>query len=92
MEQIIIQTTTDVHYFFQMLQEQYGIIVHPDNDFRDYLTHDTQKPIFKMEEADYLNELMTICFQVCRKSAVEIYELSIVHQYKTNFMSFASNG
>lgn len=81
MELIIIQSIADVRCFFQMLQAHYAIIIHPDNDFRDYLDRDTLKHVFSQEEADYLNELMTLCFQVCKKSGVDIYELAIIHQY-----------
>ena len=91
MELIIIQNIADVHCFFQMLQEQYGLMVHPDTDFRDYLTHDTHKPVFRQEEADYLNELMTMCFQVCKKCAVEIDELTNIAQYSSSFLPFGSN-
>lgn len=71
-----IETTEDVKAFaIQLIAE--GVSFHPDDDFYDYVNFKENKPTYTKEEADSRNELMSICFEVCEKEGVDIYDVML---------------
>jgi hypothetical protein len=70
-----IMTINDVVDFFNKLKSE-GTYFHPDDDFNDYTTPDG-KPSFTQEEAEFLNNRMARCHEVCRRKNADIYALAI---------------
>lgn len=71
-----IQTSEDVKAFAKQLIAE-GVSFHPDDDFNDYVNFKENKPCYSKEEADLRNKLMNICFEVCEKEGVDIYDLML---------------
>ncbi|WP_072836072.1 hypothetical protein [Flavisolibacter ginsengisoli] len=75
MKEYQINTVKDIKAFFQSLYDDYDLAFMPDDDFTDYTTGDNQ-PTFNKEEADYLNDVMTRCFDVADRNDADIYEVA----------------
>ncbi|TAH22527.1 MAG: hypothetical protein EAZ08_01250 [Cytophagales bacterium] len=71
-----INTIENVKTYFKSLVDM-DLSFHPDDDFKDYLVHSTQQPIFTITEAKIHNASMNRCFEVCEKHKVDIYEISL---------------
>ena len=71
-----INTIEDVLAFFQVLHKE-GFNAHPDDDFNDYVNHETKELTCTLEEATLRNELMNKSFEVCNKHNIDIYDLMI---------------
>ena len=68
-----INTNNDVVvYAMQLVNE--GVNFHPDDDFNDYINLGTKKPSYTKQEADFRNNLMSQCFEVCQKNGIDIYD------------------
>lgn len=83
MKQLTIETVEDVKAFFLFLYKQQNIAFHPDEDFRDYIDIETKTQIFTLQEAMYLNEIMTLSFQACKKAGIDIYQVGSAMVYCT---------
>lgn len=77
MERIIIKTVEDVKVFFQLLHNKYQVAFHPDDDFKDYVSIANDERTFTNEEADYLNKLMNVSFEICERNGVDIYLIGL---------------
>ena len=71
-----IETNEDVRAFAKQLIAE-GISFHPDDDFNDYVNFKENKPTYTKEEADLRNDLMNMCFDVCEKEGVDIYDVML---------------
>ena len=69
-----IITLEDVKDFAKQLNAE-GVSFHPDDDFKDYINFSTNEPIYTIEEAEFRNNLMNYCFEVCETAGVDIYEI-----------------
>ena len=45
------------------------------DDFKEYINFSTNEPIYTIEDADFRNNLMNNCFEVCEKAGADIYEI-----------------
>ena len=56
-----------------------GVNFHPDDDFRNYMCYNNGviEPFFTEEEAEFRNNLVTQCFEVCDREGVEVYEVAL---------------
>ena len=70
-----IKTLEDVRSFATHLICDRKISIHPDDDFNDYIDLGTGENLFAKSDADKMNTLMDICFQVCENEGEDIYEL-----------------
>lgn len=73
-----IETVADVEQFFTWLRAN-DILLHPDDSFTflvDLAEEEGEIPCITSEQADYLDEVMDKCFEVCEDSNEDIYELS----------------
>ena len=88
-----IQTSEDVKAFAKQLISE-GVSFHPDDDFNDYVNFKENKPCYTKEDADSRNELMSKCFEVCEKEAVDIYdvmlEVSLIETRMNKFIPLLS--
>lgn len=71
-----IETTEDVKAFAKQLIAE-GVSFHPDDDFYDYVNYKTGIQTYSKEEADFRNELMNKCFEVCEKEGMDIYSVML---------------
>lgn len=69
-----INNIDDVTIFFQDLYME-GVSAHPDDDFNDYVNHETNEASYNLEEATLRNRLMNDSFEICEKADVDIYDL-----------------
>ncbi|MBK7425580.1 MAG: hypothetical protein IPI60_00335 [Saprospiraceae bacterium] len=53
-----------------------GLSFHPDENFTNYITLETEEPTYSVEEATLRNRLMSECFTVCEKST-DIYSIML---------------
>lgn len=67
-----IENTKDVIAFAEQIIKE-GVSFHCDDDFSDYVNLKTKQPTYNKQEADFRNELMERCFEVCEKTGVDIY-------------------
>lgn len=67
-----IENLHDVAEFTKSLVRN-GVNLHPDDDFLNYINIKTGEPVYKKEEAEALNQLMTNAFEICEKYGVDIY-------------------
>lgn len=68
-----IRTINDVVVYAKQLIKE-GVNFNPDDDFNDYIVLDTQMPTYTKQQADFRNNLMSQCFEVCRKNGIDIYD------------------
>ncbi len=69
-----INNLNDVRAFAeQLVREQ--VIFHPDEDFNSYINLKTAEPSYSKMEARFRNAQMRMCFDVCARNKVCIYEL-----------------
>jgi len=68
-----IHTLEDVRTFARQLLLA-RIAFHPDTPFEDYITKDGT-PCFTPAECEMYNGLLYMCFAVCDKCGVDIYEI-----------------
>ena len=76
MEKFKIKTTHDIAKFFMWLVFDKKLAFHPDDDFQDYISFKTKERTFTDKEADYYNDLMDKCFQICESADCDIYEIA----------------
>jgi hypothetical protein len=70
-----IKSISEVEAFFKHLLENESLNFHPDEDFRNYIHLGTKLPTYSIEEADFRNNLMQVCFKVCEREGFDIYEI-----------------
>ena len=70
-----VNTIEDVSQFFKDLVSE-GLNFHPDTTFEDYINEET-KPTYTKEQADLRDSLMSQAFDICYKSDIDIYDLSM---------------
>ena len=71
-----IETSEDVKAFAKQLIAE-GVSFHPDDDFNDYVNFKENKACYTKEEAEFRNELMSNCFEVCEKEGLDIYDVML---------------
>lgn len=71
-----IATVKDVKAFAKQLIDE-GVSFHPDDDFNDYVFFKENKPCYTKEKADFRNELMQQCFDVCDRDGEDIYAVML---------------
>ena len=71
-----ILTIDDVKDFAKQINAE-GVSFHPDEDFNDYVNLIDNKPCYSKQEAEFRNELMNDCFEVCKIAGVDIYNLML---------------
>jgi len=69
-----IESTKDVIAFAEQIVKE-GVSFHCDDDFNDYVNFKTNQQTYTGQEADFRNELMERCFEVCEKNGVDIYNV-----------------
>jgi len=69
-----IESTKDVIAFAEQIVKE-GVSFHCDDDFNDYVNFKTNQQTYTRQEADFRNELMERCFEVCEKNGVDIYNV-----------------
>lgn len=69
-----IITTEDIKDFAKQLTAE-GLSFHPDDDFKDYINFTKNEPLYTFDDAEFRNDLMNQCFEVCEKEGVDIYEI-----------------
>lgn len=68
-----IETADDVKAFAKQLISD-GVSFHPDDDFNDYVNFKENTPTYTKVEADLRNDVMNMCFEVCEKEGIDIYD------------------
>lgn len=81
-----IKNLTDVEAFTDYLISQ-GTVFHPDDDFTDYINIETNELSYTAEEANRLNSLMSVCFEICEAEGVDIYDYMLEIVLNTTGMS-----
>ena len=88
-----IEAADDVKAFAKHLIAE-GVSFHPDDDFNEYVNFKENTPTYSKEEADLRNELMSVCFKVCEKEDVDIYnvmlEVSLIETGMDKFIPLPS--
>ena len=59
-----------------MLYDKFDLAFHLDDTFHDYVNAKGE-PTFTGEEADYLDIVMELCFQACKKEEADIYDIGL---------------
>ena len=77
-----ITSKADVESFFMHLLKEEGVSFHPDDDFIDYVNHETGEPTYTHEEAELRNRRMDEAFAVMEGQTPDIYEVGIECTYK----------
>lgn len=71
-----IKTIKDVQDFAKHIINE-GVSFHPDDDFNDYVFFKKNKPCYTKEEADFRNQLMEQCFQICENERADVYAVML---------------
>lgn len=71
-----INDIKDVKTFFKQLLDE-DLNFHPDTPFEDYINRESRQDNYTPEEAATRNKIMDDCFEVCKNSGTDIYELAI---------------
>ncbi len=69
-----IENTKDVITFAEQIIKE-GVSFHCDDDFNDYVNFVTKKQTYTTQQANFRNELMEQCFEVCERNGVDIYSV-----------------
>lgn len=59
-----LNNIADVLRFFQVLTHKHNVSIHPDDPFQDYVNSEG-KPTYTPEQAEELNQMMNLCFNIC---------------------------
>ena len=70
-----IESINDVKMFFYHLVHERKLNFHPDDDFADYISYDSNTPSFTPEEVSIYNKLMEESFDACKKANEDIYNM-----------------
>jgi hypothetical protein len=68
-----IKTLDDVSVFTKKIICE-GVAVHPDDNFSDMISVETQEYTYTSDEAELRNTLMRQCIEVCKKNNISIYD------------------
>jgi hypothetical protein len=71
-----VLTINDVKTFAKQIIAE-DVSFHPDDDFNVYVNFKENTPYYSKQEADIRNNLMSMCFEVCEKEGVDIYDLML---------------
>jgi hypothetical protein len=71
----VISNLDDVKHFLRDIHSIYANEFHPDDDFENF-KDEYEKTVFTNEEAVYLNNIMTNCFNVSETEGADIYDIS----------------
>ncbi len=71
-----IDNVKDVKNFFKDIIDE-GTDIHPDDDFRNIINLKNGKPAYSLKEIEHRNTLMKRSFEVCHKTSIDIYNLSM---------------
>jgi hypothetical protein len=71
-----IKTISDIKSFYASILNE-GIMMHPDDNFFDYINSATGEPTYSEQEATKRNNLLSECFRVCDDANICIYELML---------------
>ena len=71
-----VLTINDVKAFAKQIIAE-DVSFHPDDDFNVYVNFKENTPYYSKQEADIRNNLMNMCFEVCEKEGVDIYNLML---------------
>jgi len=72
----VIKSIEDVQNFFQILVTSYGLTLHPDDPFSEYINLETKEPFFTQKQAILFDRLMNESFMICNKEGYDIYLLA----------------
>lgn len=77
-QQFTIESVQDVKDFFQWLANN-DLLIHPDDMFAWFLDFaDEDNPsVITAAQAEYLDDLMEKCFDVCNTEGKDIYEIAL---------------
>jgi hypothetical protein len=78
----------EVKDFFRYLVNDRKVAIHPDDNFRDYINTETQKPAFTDYEANLFNAMMDDCFEVCQDEEKDIYEIAYHIMHKEDIQPY----
>ena len=70
-----ITTIAEVEDFAKFLYVQKKLAFHPDDDFADYISSESNEPFLSNEEVELFNRLMNECFNVCDSVNEDIYDV-----------------
>ena len=73
-----ISTPFDVADFFMWIFFNQRINFHPDDSFSIYVNYDDDTAAFSPEMAEYYDQTMQSCFEVCKKYERDIYKISLI--------------
>jgi len=69
-----IKNTDDVVIFAKQLVKE-SVSFHCDDDFNDYVNVETKKKTYAKRQANFRNNLMNQCFEICEKNGIDIYDV-----------------
>lgn len=88
-----IETVYDINAFAKQLIAE-DVSFHPDDDFNEYVNFKVNTPTYTREEADFRNDLMNQCFEVCENESFDIYavmlEVSLIETGLDKFIPLPS--
>ena len=70
-----ISNVNDVKAFAKQFVFVENLSVHPDDDFKDYISYTTKLRFYSEKEVAVRNELMNQCFDFCNENNIEIHEI-----------------
>ncbi|WP_354352620.1 hypothetical protein [Pontibacter aydingkolensis] len=76
MKEFSINSREDISAFFVYLINDLDLSFHPDNPFYDYVNQDGGIT-FTLDESDYLESILELCFVWCHRNDEDIYELAL---------------
>ena len=76
MKKYTINNVDDVKQFFKDIHDLYPNEWHPDDDFHFFMKEDDTTRAFTDKEAEYLNIIMTNCFQYCDDNDIDVYDIA----------------
>lgn len=69
-----IKNTDDVVIFAKQLVKE-SVSFHCDDDFNDYVNVETKKKTYAKRQANFRNNLMNQCFEICERNGIDIYDV-----------------
>jgi len=72
-----IHNIDDVENFFTWCESVQKLIFNPDTPFEEYHDRCTDERTYTQQQADVLNQKLECCFNICRISDIDIYEIAL---------------
>lgn len=90
-ENLKIESISDIRKFFKYLINTLNIIFHPDTPFTDYINLETHEPTFTKKQCAQLETILDKCFELCDESGVDIYDIGFPIEMKRVSELISSN-